>query len=268
MTDPITLAVATAVVSKSVEKLWDIYGHWLTEVFGSHSAEAQQEARENTTQFIQELAIRIDVGENVQPASERIISRGATHPQFSYLLQKSILNAAKTDDRQKHALLAQLIADRLATQPNTTFSLASEMVSDAITLSTPHQLKLMAICGFLEDLRPRDPLPVADYRLWLNSFLTPFSDFEFRIFDARHLVAVGCASFDRQSGRDLDILLQMKGGLHCIGSTFTDAEELYYLQSAWVEGMAGVQLTSVGSIVGCLALDQFLGINCGLPDWD
>jgi len=39
------------------------------------------------------------------------------------------------------------------------------------------------------------------------------------------------------------------------------------LQSNWDGGLAGVQLTSVGSIVGGLSLSQIMGEDFGPPDW-
>ena len=39
------------------------------------------------------------------------------------------------------------------------------------------------------------------------------------------------------------------------------------LQICWDSGLAGVRLTSVGSIVGGLSLGQLKGKDLGPPDW-
>ena len=40
------------------------------------------------------------------------------------------------------------------------------------------------------------------------------------------------------------------------------------LQTQWDFGLAGVELTSVGLIVGALAYDQLTGRDLGPPKWD
>ncbi|HLJ28726.1 MAG TPA: hypothetical protein VKY85_18605 [Candidatus Angelobacter sp.] len=125
----------------------------------------------------------------------------------------------------------------------------------------------MALCCFLEEIRPRDPVPGEQYPFWLEVHLTPFEEFEFKEIDAWHLVAIACASYDRASTRDLTVLLKMKGGLHCFDVSFDGLTAVEILQTQWIEGLAGVFLTSVGSIVGGLAYDQITGRPSGPPPW-
>lgn len=273
MADPLSLIALGAAVGgaagKFAEKAWDSGERWLRERFGSHAAEAQEQARENAARFVQQLAIRVKSLEDQKKLNRERIAATEKHPQFSALLQGSILNAAQTDDDMKHDLLARLVATRLASVSESTVALASQLASDAISRSTRRQLMLMALSSFLEkDVRPRDPLSVPDYRRWLEVFLQPFIDFEFKDIDARHLVAIACASYDPTSNRDLEVLLQMKGGEHCIGATLHDLDVVKILQMQWYEGLAGLILTSVGSIVGSLAFNQIKGRDYGLPQWD
>jgi hypothetical protein len=155
---------------------------------------------------------------------------------------------------------------------NTVLSLASELASDAIARSTQRQLTLMALCDFLEEIYPKRPLP--DKRMffkWLKVHLAPFDDFEFDSMDAKHLVATACASFDPTSDRPLRGPMLLKAGValaeQLLKVNFEDVPEIAALQSNWDMGLAGVQLTSVGMIVGGLALGQIKGLDLGPPGW-
>jgi hypothetical protein len=276
MTDPLSLIAAGAAVgglaSKIVEKTWESGERWLSEKFGSHAIEAQKQARENAAKFVHQLAIRVEVLEKHHMLNQDMVSETQRHPQFTSLLQETILNASKTNDDVKHELLARLVASRLTSNAETTVALASEMASNAITHSTRRQLELLALCCFLDEIRPKDPLPTAaDYHKWLSIHLRPFENFEFVEFDARHLAAIACASYDPASSRSLSMLLLLKAGTNLIGDlhddNFRHIPAIDILQISWDIGLAGVRLTSVGSIVGGLVLGQLKGKDYGLPDW-
>ncbi|MEA2339005.1 MAG: hypothetical protein QOE82_3012, partial [Thermoanaerobaculia bacterium] len=192
MVDPLSIIAIGAAVGgaagKLAEKAWDSSEVWLRERFGSHRQEAQQRARNNAAQFVQHLAIQVGVFEHDRRLSEDEIENEESNPQFARLLEQTILNAAETNDESKHDLLARLVANRLVSQSETTLALASQLSSDAIARSTRRQLQLMALACFLNEVRPRDPLQPADYRLWIQVFLRPFEEFHFMDIDARHLV--------------------------------------------------------------------------------
>jgi len=272
MSDPLSIiAIAAAVggtAGKFTEKAWDCGERWLSERFGSHAAKAQENARNNAASFIEELAKKIKVLEDKSQINPEVIAATEQHPQFSSLLQQTIINAAQTDDKAKHDLLSQLIANRLTSKAETTLSLASQLASDAIARSTSRQLMLMGLCSFTEYARPTVKLTSSQFRRWIETGLEPFSDFEFNELDARHLVAIACASYDPTSERDLILLLQMKGVTDYLEVPLYDLEIVQHLQICWGFGLAGVSLTSVGTIVGGLAFDQITGCNSWNPQWD
>lgn len=276
MTDPLSLIAASAAIgglaSKVVEKAWDSGERWLRERFGSHTVEARERARENAAKFIHQLAVHVAALEKQHTLKQDEVSDTQRHPQFSWLLQQTILNAAKTSDEKKQDLLARLVAARLASKSETTFALASDLASGAIARSTHRQLELMALCCFLEEIRPRDPiLTAADYYEWLAIHLRSFENFEFVQVDARHLVAIACASYDPSSNRSLSVILLFKAGTHLMKQLHEDDFRhipiVDMLQIGWDLGLAGVRLTSVGSIVGGIALSQIKGKDFGPPDW-
>lgn len=276
MTDPLSLVAAGAAIgglaSKVVEKTWDSGERWLRERFGSHAEEAREQARENSAKFVYQLGIRVEQLEKHRMLKEESVSKAQSNPQFSSLLQQTILNSAKTSDDQKHDLLARLVAERLASKSESTLALASDLASDAITRSTHRQLELMSLCCFLDEIRPRDQIATAaDYYKWLSINLRHFEDFEFVQVDARHLVAIACATYNPTTNRNLPVLLMFKAGRHLMKELFEDDFKnipiIDTLQISWESGLAGVQLTSVGSIVGGLSLSQIKGMDLGPPDW-
>ena len=130
----------------------------------------------------------------------------------------------------------------------------------------------MAICSFVDEIKPRVIRTLEEYRVWLQACLAPFADFDFREIDARHLVAISCASYDPTSGRGLQVWLSMKLEPE-LSSSFLDLDieglpEVEVLLSNWDSGLAGIALTSVGSIVGALSFDQLIGFRMDLPKWD
>ena len=257
---------------KVVEKAWDSGERWLRERFGSHAVEAREQAEKNAAKFIQQLAVHIATLEKQHMLKQENVSDTQRHPQFSSLLQQTILNAAKTSDDNKHDLLARLVAARLASNSESTFALASDLASDAIARSTRRQLELMALCCFLEDIRPRDPISTAaGYHKWLSVHLHSFENFEFVEVDARHLVAIACASYDPASSRSLSAILLFKAGTDLMEQLFEDdfrhIPVVDTIQIGWDSGLAGLQLTSVGSIVGGIALGQMKGKDLGPPNW-
>lgn len=212
MPDPISLIALGAAVGgaagKFTEKAWDSSERWLRERFGSHRAAAQKIARENAADFVRELAARVKKLENEHRVKRQQLDDVARHPQFSALLQRSVLNAAETNEQTKHKLLAALVANRMLSPPETTLALASQLAS--ITRSTQRQLTLMALQGFIEGVQPKYPMKFGMFKVWLKVNLDPFEDFEFVELDARHLVAIACATFDPTSQRLLSLMLAMK----------------------------------------------------------
>ncbi|MDX6383433.1 MAG: hypothetical protein QOK48_1006 [Blastocatellia bacterium] len=272
MPDPISLialgAAVGGIAGKFTDKAWESSERWLKERFGSHAADARKQAQQNAAEFVRQLADEIKALDDEHRVSEAELDAAGRHPQFSALLQRSVLNAAETDDSTKHQLLAQLVATRLQSRAETTLSLASQLASDAIARSTRRQLFLMALECFLEEIRPRDQLNLAQYHHWLEVSLRPFIDFEFHQIDARHLVAIACATYDPTSQLNLDFVLAMKGDPEFVDETFDEIIEVEAIRFQWNEGLAGVALTSVGAIVGGLAFDQITGRKSGKPQWD
>ena len=284
MPDPLSLIALGAAVGgatgKFVEKAWDSGEKWLKTYFANHRVKAQEKAKENSAIFINELSRRIKNIEDESGIDSKIIDDAQNHPGFSVLLQKSILNAAQTDNFEKHELLAELVSSRLLQPSEGTFALASKMACDAITHATPRQLTILGLIEFLQEVRlTKFSLTTQQYQNWLEKCLEPIM-IRVDIFNNRdllHLEALSCITYERGSNRGLEPILQTKNGPIMEATIewkdrfdqklFKNSEIGIWLNYLWTEGMAGVYVTSVGAIVGKCVNDKLSGIVTQHADW-
>jgi hypothetical protein len=276
MTDPISLialgAAVGGIAGKFGEKAWELAEKWLAKRYEGHLAQAQARARANSASFIHDLAKRLGDQEQKHPEAAERMREAESDPQFALVLQTAILGSAQTSDRAKHQLLADLVASRLLTSTETTLALATGLACDAVPHLTASQLRWLALLVFLHEIRPRDPYSVkAEYDAWLGIHLRYFGDLEYREIDMRHLVALGCVTFDPASERSLEMLLTMKSGViteeFMKFTEFLEGERGWSLQFAWNQGLAGVELTSIGSVIGGHVLAQLYGRPSDKPAW-
>jgi len=282
MADPLSLIALGAAVGgaagKFTEKAWDAGERWLKQFFRDHAPAANEAAQVNSARFLLELAQRIKILEDSQRVSGDTIDSAQDNPQFSVILQRAILGASQTENSEKHRLLAQLVAERLAVPPESTFALAVKLACDAVAVLNSAQLRLLALAVALHEIRPRAPMPADDYRQWLDGLLAPVlspylhDHAEYKEIDVLHLSALGCVTYDRTSERALEWVLSIKNGLFKGGfafdyPSFKESDLGWYLDHIWVEGFAGVSLTSIGSVIGGLVFDELSGVRVGHPHW-
>lgn len=271
MPDPISLIALGAAVGgaagKFTEKAWDAGSRWLSAFFSGHAEQAQRAAQENAAAFLLELAQRVKVLEKSSSVSQETIAAAQDHPQFSVVLQRALISAAQTDDPRKRATLAFLVAQRLANPQETTVAFASKLACDAVSDITADQLEYLGLGVFIEEIRPKVFIEPAAYQRWLEVWLSPFEDIAFEDIDMMHLTALGCVTFDPTSERSLSMALSMKNNLQFDEQRFADSAVGSWLQINWDLGLAGMKLTSVGSIIGGSVLEHKLGRDVGQPSW-
>lgn len=271
MADPISIvalgAAVGGVAGKLAEKTWDSADGWLRDRFMHHGTKAKEAARQNTANFLVELANRVRALEDQRAINQSTAEAQEGHPHFALVLQLAVMAGSQTDCREKHEILADLVAARLASNSDTTVALAAEMACQVVARATSRQLRLLGLCSFLQDVRPKHSIPPSDQKRWLESLLEPFDEVSFEEIDAQHLVAIGCATFDPASERSLKLLLQIKlgGPYDC---DLPESVDLEMLQIRWDLGLSGLQLTSVGRLLGGFVFDHMVGANIGVPSWD
>lgn len=272
MSDSTSIVFTAAVIGGAAGKIAEIAMgggvKWLSERFGTHSKDVREQAEKNATAFVQALAERVAKLEERKGLTTQLVDENQKHPQFSRILQQSLLNAAETSDGDKHKILANLVAARLVAKSETTHALAVKLAADAIVNCTHRQLELLALAFVLNELRPAYKVSPTNFEKWLEIHLGFFDNFDFHEIDARHLVALNCITYNRASERGLEVLLQMKNSSESIGHDLMHLRCLQGLSISWDFGLAGVLLTSVGSIVGGIAHTELNGINVGPPEWD
>ncbi|MGH7800513.1 MAG: LPO_1073/Vpar_1526 family protein [Thermodesulfobacteriota bacterium] len=256
MSDPLSLVALGAAIGgaagKFTEKAWDSGERWLKAYFANHGKKAQRKAKENSLEFLKELAERVKKLEDEHVVKKSEIEHAMDHPEFSALLQKIILNAAQTDNAGKRSLLSRLIAERLKYPAESTYSLACKMASEAIANSTPRQLRILGLLSFLQELRwTGEPLPKNMYQKVLEKMLLPFSEIanDFNEKDLLHREALSCITYQRGSERSLGVLLRMKNRriekdmdweASFNEQEFNDSELGTWLNYLWNEALAGV----------------------------
>ena len=272
MADPVSLVALGAAIGGAAGKLtecaWDQGARWVRRLFVDHSDSVRERAEENTAKFLYELALRVSALEHANHTTPSDVDEALSHPRFSSLLKQTVLAAAQTDDATKHRLLADLVAQRLTVEAESTVALASELAVSAITRATAVQLRLLALCLLLSEIRPEREVDARRYAEWLNQWLQFFEFLEFRQFDAWHLVALACATYQEDSGRSLETLFWLNAADVNVDPEFYNGLYGEWLQVAWDEGLAGMRLTTVGSIVGGLVLARLTGRDVASPRWD
>jgi len=276
MTDPLSLialgAALGGISGKFSEKAWELAEKWLARRYEDHVASAQITARTNSASFILDLAKKIASLEQSHAEIAERVKTAQSDPHFSLILQKAILGSAQTSDPTKHRLLADLVSSRLLAITESTFSLAIGLACDAVPNLTSTQLRWLALLVFLHEIRPRKKYEnKAAYIDWLCVHLRHFNDLEFRDIDIRHLVALGCVTYDPTSERSLPMLFTMKNGIitdeFMTLDTFVDSDTCFSLKFSWNEGLAGVDLTSVGSVIGGYVWSTLTGRPSEFPSW-
>ena len=283
MVDPFSLVAAAAAVggatSKFVEKAWDAGENWISSYFANHGAKAKEKAKKNSLEFLSELAKKVGDLEKKDEKNKKLIEEALSNPDFSILLQKAILSSAQTENKQKYELLARLVSDRLAVDPESIYSLTSKLAVDAISVMNANQLKLLALIMNVHHITPKSiPADIKsqedfdDYVLkWLESRFEKLLDVEFLDLDLHHLEALSCLTIMRVGSMILQTAISKKfksDKFKFDGIKFNKSEIAKKLIGKWNQGLRSVALTSVGQLIGVYVSDVITGTDTDLSkDW-
>ncbi|HDM77501.1 MAG TPA: hypothetical protein ENG51_13690 [Deltaproteobacteria bacterium] len=273
MADPLSLVALGAAVGgaagKFVEKAWDSGEKWIASYFANHHEKSQKKAKENTLSFLTELASRVEALEKNRVIPPERISAAQEHPEFSVVLQKAMISASQTTNKEKHQLLARLVAERMKASPESMLALTSKMACDAISYTTPDQLKILGLVTNIMYIGLASKLPKDKYLEYLQSRLSPFSSVRPTNLDYVHLEALSCLKFEPFLTRDLKKILTDKNQGEFdydvfkelpIGKNLIEIWENYRLKST--------QLTSVGQMIGVMVSDQITGSVTDMSSWE
>jgi hypothetical protein len=267
--DPVSFIALGAAIGgasgKFVEKAWDSGEKWIQSYFKDHRENAQKQATENSKDFLNELALRVKQLEDQNTVSKEEIDQAQDHPDFSAFLQKALLTSAQTDSKDKHKLLARLVSERLTSEPESVFSLASKMACDAISFATNNQIILLGLVTNLFSIRP-SPFPPKglepeQFQDWLDNWLTrrlnPFRNLTIGKQDLRHLESLSCLKINQLVGRELNNLYSV-GEFKFDFNLLKDNEFKEKIKLLWDSSkLQTIDLTTTGQIIGVMVSDMF-----------
>lgn len=184
----------------------DIYNsgrNWILARFIGHPKEAQESAQNNVNNFFGEVNIRVGALEKLNENIEDEEKRALSDPDYTYLLYEAVLGAARTNSEQKHKLLARLVTDRLAAEPDSLRTLAAHMACNAVPQLSNMHLKLLGVLyiirhqpvpSYIMDLPYDERIDVGTK--WCLTEIAPFIPIgEITDFDFAHLIAVSCITY-------------------------------------------------------------------------
>jgi hypothetical protein len=271
MPDPLSLITLGAAVGgaagKFVEKAWDSGEKWITSYFADHRPKAIAQAQTNSADFLNELATRVKSLEDSGSVTKEQIEAAQEHPDFSVALQKAMLTAAQTEDRQKHQLLARTLADRLGAKPEGMLAMTSKMALDAIGYMTPVQLKLLGLVADLLYVNPTSPLAPQAYQQWFESRFAPYAAVSFTNLDLLHLESLSCLKHTPILSRDLAAIISQKNS-GAYEPAMLESPLGAHIKTLWQQGLQAVDLSSVGQLVGVYVSDLLTGGNTSFTGWD
>lgn len=259
------------ITHKFIEKYKNDGNKWLTSCFKNHDTKVKRQAEANSMDFIIDLTKQVKSFMEKGEISQEQINNAQNQPDFSIILQNSLLNAAQTESKEKHKLLARLIAERLKAKPESMLSLASKMASDIIPLITINQLKLLGLlANIFYCLTEYSTLFEGDHFDFLIGRLHPYAELEVKNdIDLLHLETLSCIK--RES-------LVMIGSLNRFivpeNNKNFYVEEFYNtdigkkILNLWNNHrLETLILTTTGKIIGIYVSDLLANSTTRLKDW-
>jgi hypothetical protein len=259
---------------KLVEKAWNAGERWLTGYYKENEQKALEQAKSNSLQFLADLAHRVGRLESEAEGDEktkRQIESALGDPDFSALLKQTIFASARTGNKEKHTLLARIVAERLRANADDLLALSSNMAVRAVENLTPRQTRYLGIVAVAYYVRPYHPFPPGNipphnfgptYAGWLKEAVSLHLPLKTPPYlDLMHLQAAGCIDYLLVTGRPLNEHLGPKAdtGYEWPYEDFIKSTEGSQLLDLWNAAIQRTPLTTVGQLVGTYVHDELRG---------
>jgi hypothetical protein len=278
--EPISLLALGAAIGgasgKFVEKAWDSGEKWIQSYFKDHKENAQKLATENSKDFLNELALRVKQLEDQKTVSKEKIDQAQDHPDFSAFLQKALLTSAQTESKDKHKLLARLVSERLTSEPESVFSLASKMACDALSFASTNQIMLLGLATNLFSIRPHPFPPFGlkpeHFQDWMDNWITqrlfPYKKLIIGKQDLNHLESLSCLKINQFVGRDLNQLYKV-GDFKFDFNILKDTVLKVNIKQLWDGSrLQTIDLTTTGQIIGVMVSDMISNTKTNFDGWE
>ncbi len=270
--DPVTTLIVTSAVSGAagsfIKELTSSGAKWLIDLVTAQSPEMQATAKKNIENFVTRLAQRVERLESEIPTdSAEKFKNSLNHPSSALLIKTALVDAATTDNEEKHEILAELIAQRLTANADDMIALAGSAACSVVNSLSTRQIKILAVLSVLSTIRPLskqniNDLPRAKACImdWWKKFIMPLvSDGSFseaHHLDFEHLVAMGCI---RLNDIPEDLIKILSSGIidpkpNLSAEDFESEEWFQILKKQWLD-LERSKATSIGQLIGTLYHD-------------
>lgn len=259
MSDPIIVSAATGVAS-GLATVWSMEAvAWVKSYFNDHHPSAVQKAQQNTSDFIIELSNRVIQLENKGLDLKNVLE----DPEFSSALQKAVIASSETENKEKHQLLAEVLANRLTSQNESREALLAKMSLNIIPFLTAEQLKLLSLIALFHSLYPTDTLTPIEFQIWLTQMFAPYWDMTIDNKDIVYLESLACLKTEN-IGMKLQsnpIIIELKYKLIEknygveVDTSFYKSSGFNKLEVFWNTCMLTTDLTSVGRFIAINTLN-------------
>ena len=282
MVDPNSIVLGALIggaAGKFAGKAVELGCNWLAERFKGHLEKAKEKAQENALDFLAQLAQRVKTLEEQGEQYKEIINESLNQPDFSALLQKAVMSSAQTEDKQKHEILARLVADRLTKGSESLVSLTSHLACDAISHLTIKQMKILGILAVVFFIRP-SPFPSSQvvkhdkvmsiwWLQWLEDMLKVYQDVAPYTMDFLHLESLSCIKYDSIVGRGLEGILSFpkESGLKFDYKMFSEKDVGKNISKLWKLSLQHAFPTTTGILIGTYVSDLLQKTTTSLDGW-
>lgn len=285
MPEPITTAViVTAAISGAaagfVKDIASKAPEWLISLVSAQSPAVQKKLNENLNNFVNRLAERVTRLEADIPAEKAsVFEESMSDPSASLMMRKALLSGAVTDNDDRHAILSELIAQRLTADADDMIALAGGAASDVVSSLSSRHIHILGIMATLYKIRPLQPGKADSQEIydkaiagWWNGQLEQLcTDNAEKAtgLDFDHLVGTGCIrlSIGGHNLKDVFSLKTEKGQYSITEEVLEQYPWWSTIHKLWGLGMSNASLTSIGSLIGVLYHDEVLKVRTNI-NWD
>lgn len=266
MSDPITLAVlagaaAGGAAGKFTEIAVESGKNWIGKYFKNHQPKSQEKAQQNGLDFLVELSTRIKILEDTQKVTQEKIEKIQEDPDFSAALQKALISSAQTENKEKHSLLAELLAQRLSVESESIQALTTKMALDLVSFLTPNQLNILGFTFLIFFISPVDIKNQYHYDDWLRINFEKFRNIEITQMDLVHLETLSCLKLNMSKGYSIEKILRINESNIVVSNNFLESQLGKDLLKNWTSKLEHITLTSLGLLLASTIIQIKLEID-------
>lgn len=276
--DSVTTSLISGAAGGLAGKIGELGIKWIGDYFGSHGKEAMKKAEINYENFVMRLAKRVDQLESDLPPKEKLkFEEALKSPDTTYLIRSACISASITDNDDRHSILSELISQRMLAGTDDLIALVGQSASDIVNHLSSKHIRILGLLATLHYVKPE--LPGVLSQLDLEQDIIPsfwsrlelfIKDINYNENDLLHLDAVSSIKFNPQLHSDLIEILSLSDmnlGFKVNSKIFENFSWWEKLKELWEKGYGGIQLTTIGILIGVLYHDSLIGEKTNL-NWD